>query len=204
MAAEIARRTGFGVVIASGFALEPDTRADPGRRDQVNRPTEGAPGRPPAGERASAEAWRVDGHFERRVLAIAGGPLQLYVELHGSGRRESAARIEVATVGLDADDAWRIRTLLELVRDARVGSQPGSPRLAVLVEPVERVRYLASGAGQASLLRHPVRALHIEIPRSARTEWRALYTDVLAQFVAEAALLFVGASGPGGRPSARP
>jgi len=44
--AELGRRTGFGVVIATGFNLEPDTRERVGRRYQVNRPLEGTPGRP--------------------------------------------------------------------------------------------------------------------------------------------------------------
>src|SRR5438552_1625376 len=48
IAADLGRRTGFGIVIATGFAIEPDTRERAGRRDQVNRPTEGVPGRPPA------------------------------------------------------------------------------------------------------------------------------------------------------------
>src|SRR5215470_16869780 len=38
MVVEIGRRTGFGVVVATGFSLEPDTRAGSGRRYQVNRP----------------------------------------------------------------------------------------------------------------------------------------------------------------------
>src|SRR2546427_7567677 len=50
IAADLGRRTGFGIVIATGFAIEPDTRERAGRREQVNRPTEGAPGRPPAEE----------------------------------------------------------------------------------------------------------------------------------------------------------
>src|SRR5439155_1108962 len=54
IAAEVARRTGFGLVVATGFNLEPDTRERPGRRYQVNRPFEGAPSRPPSEDTASA------------------------------------------------------------------------------------------------------------------------------------------------------
>src|SRR2546423_5911460 len=46
MAAEIARRTGFGLVVATGFNVESDSSERPGRRYQVNRPVEGVPGRP--------------------------------------------------------------------------------------------------------------------------------------------------------------
>src|SRR6267378_7935507 len=76
--AELGRRTGFGVVIATGFNLEPDTRERPGRRYQVNRPLEGAPSRPPSEETASAGARLVYETFERRVREIAQGPLRFY------------------------------------------------------------------------------------------------------------------------------
>lgn len=198
IAAEIAQRTGFGLVVASGFSLEPDTPQHPGRRYQVNRPTEGIPGRSPREETESPEARRVYLEFERRVREVARAPLALYVEIHGNGRRETAGQLEIATVGLDALDAWRIRTLLELVRDARVRAHPGAPRLAVRVEPIDPIRYTASGAKQTGILRQAERALHIEIPRSARTEWRALYTEVLAQFLAETAQSLVRVPPAGG------
>jgi hypothetical protein len=190
IAAALAQRTGFGLVVASGFVLEADTSGRPGRRYQVNRPTEGVPGRPPAEEIATAAAGQVYAEFERRVLETAGAPLALYVEIHGNANRESAGRIEIATAGFDRDDAWRLRTLLELIRDARLRGVPEAPRLAVLVEPVDPLRYTASAAKQSGLLRLPRRALHIEIPRAARRDWRPLYTGVLADFLGQAAALF--------------
>src|ERR1051326_6925723 len=57
-AAELARRTGFALVVAAGFAIDPDTRQGPGRRFQVNRPYEGAPGRPPTEDVASRSEER--------------------------------------------------------------------------------------------------------------------------------------------------
>src|SRR2546425_11554103 len=90
IAAELGRRTGFGVVVATGFGLEPDTRERPGRRYQVNRPFEGAPSRPPSEDTASAGARLVYETFERRVRETAQGPLRFYAEIHGNNRRESA------------------------------------------------------------------------------------------------------------------
>src|SRR5256712_13817949 len=66
IAAEVARRTGFGLVVATGFNLEPDTRERPGRRYQVNRPLEGAPSRPPSEGTATAGAPLGYDPFERR------------------------------------------------------------------------------------------------------------------------------------------
>src|SRR5438045_4084920 len=56
IAAEVARRTGFGLVVATGFNLEADTREAPGRRHPASRP---AP--PPATESS------------RRTAASGGG-----------------------------------------------------------------------------------------------------------------------------------
>lgn len=204
VAAELARRTGFGLVVASGFGLEGDGSGRPGRRYEVNRPTEGVPGRPPAEEVATPGAAQVYAEFERRVLETAGAPLGLYVEIHGNGNRESAGRIEIATVGLDRDDAWRVRTLLELIRDARLRGEPSAPRLEVLVEPLDPIRYTASAAKQSGVLRLPRRALHIEIPRAARTKWRPLYTGILADFLGQARALLDGAPPAAGPPRDKP
>src|SRR5207249_9148764 len=90
-----------GLVVATGFTLEPDRPDGPGRRYQVNRPMEGVPGRPAAQEVSSDGARRVYEAYEQRVRAVAQGPLAFYVEIHGNNRREAAQRIEIATVGTD-------------------------------------------------------------------------------------------------------
>ncbi len=189
IAEEVARRTGFGLVVATGFALEPDTPEGPGRRYQVNRPLEGVPGRPPGDEVATEAARRVYEAYERRVREVAQGPLRFYVEIHGNNRGVAAGRIEIATVGVDATAAARLRTLLELVRDAHLRARPGAPRLEVRVEPADPLVYTASGAKRAGILRLPERALHIELPRAARREWREVYAAILADFLREAAAL---------------
>jgi hypothetical protein len=189
MAAEIARRTGFGLVVATGFALEPDTKDQPGRRFQVNRPFDGIPGRGPADERATPDARSVYEEYERRVRETARGALRFYVEIHGNNRRDTATRIEIATVGVDHAHAVQLRTLLELTRDAHLRSHREAPRLDVLVEPADRVFYAAGGAKRDGILRWPDRALHIELPRIARHEFRDVYTAILVDFLTEAVAL---------------
>jgi hypothetical protein len=185
----IARRTGFGLVVATGFALEPDTKEQPGRRFQVNRPFDGIPGRGPADERATPEARAVYEEYERRVRDTARGALRFYVEIHGNNRLETATRIEIATVGIDAAHALQLRTLLELTRDAHLRGHRQAPRLDVLVEPADRVFYAAGGAKREGMLRWPERALHIELPRAVRHEFRDVYTAILADFLTEAIAL---------------
>jgi hypothetical protein len=182
---ELARRTGFGLVVATYADL------DSGRRLNVNRPTEGLQGASPSQEVATEQARQVFEAYVGRVKDVAQGPLLLYVELHGNGRNESAGRIEIATVGVSREEAWRLRTLLELVRDAHLGGKPEVPRLDVLVEPLDRLYYTASAAKQVGILRLPQWAIHIELPRAARTSGREAYTDVLADFLSQASGLLL-------------
>src|SRR5712691_4839407 len=130
--AELGRRTGFGVVIATGFNLEPDTRERAGRRYQVNRPLEGTPGQPPSDEVVSDIARHVYEAYERRVREVARGPLAFYAEIHGNNHRDATNRIEIATVGVDRDEAFRLRALLELIRDAHLRVNREAPRLEIL------------------------------------------------------------------------
>jgi hypothetical protein len=184
--AELGRRTGFGVVIATGFNIEPDTRERAGRRYEVNRPLEGLPGRPPSEEVATEGARRVYEAYERRVREAAQGPIAFYAEIHGNSHPDAANRIEIATVGVDRAEAERLRTLCELIRDAHLRADRDAPRLEVLVEPADTVRYAATGAKRAGILRLPRQALHIELPRAARVEWRETYTAILADFLVQA------------------
>ena len=183
---ELGRRTGFGVVVATGFNLEPDTGESPGRRYQVNRPFEGTPGRPPSEDVESDAARRIYDAYEQRVRETAQEPLTFYVEIHGNNHRDVADRIEIATVGVDLDEATRLRTLLELIRDAHLGANREAPRLQIFVEPANTLRYAASGAKRDGILKLPKRALHVELPRAARTEWRELYVAILADFLLQA------------------
>lgn len=185
---ELARRTGFGLVVATGYG-ERDARR---HRLNVNRPTEGAPGSSPAEEVHTESARVAYEAYVSRVREVAQGPLRLYVEVHGSGRHENAGRIEIATVGVSRDEAWMLRTLLELIRDAYLGGDPEIPRLDVLVEPLDRISYTASAVKQIGILRLPERAMHLELPRVARAHHgREAYTAVLADFLAQAARLLL-------------
>ena len=161
VARELATRTGFGLVVGKSSAA-----------------------RQPSGEDAP-------GTFQayRRLLADAAqGPLRLYVEVGGDGDRASAGRVQVASTGLSPDDAWRLKTLFELIRDARV--QKPTPRLLMLVDSrtanLQAVQVSApAGAPGAQ------RALRIDLPRAARTTYREAYTNVLAAFLTESATFLV-------------
>jgi hypothetical protein len=144
MAGEIARRTGFGLVVASA--------SEPGRGDAA---------------------------YEQRVLETAQGPLRFYAEIHGGERRGCEGRLDIGTVGVDAEQALRLRALAELIRDAHLRANREVQRLDVQVEP----------AARDGVLRWPQRALQIELPRCPRRDWRDTYTAILADFLAQAVTL---------------
>ena len=182
---DLAKLSGFGQVVATGYSqLDAE-----GRRYHVNRPTEGVPGAAARLEVETAPARRIYEAYRRRVTEVAQGPLRLYVEVHGNGRVESAGRFEIATVGVSRDDAWRLKTLLELIRDARLPADGDVPRLDVWMEPLDPLWYTASAAKRSGLMGQTTVAMHIEMPRAARTTYREVYTTVLADFLIQSAAL---------------
>jgi hypothetical protein len=188
---ELARSTGFGAVVARGFG-KIDAQ---GRRYNVNRPTESVAGDPPSSEGETEAARRVHDGYSRSVAEAAQGPLRFYVEIHGNGHQDTVGRVEIATVGLTMEDAWRLKTLLELVRDAHLRGQPDAPKLEILVEPVDALRYSASVSKSGGLLGRSEKALHIELPKAARTTYREVYTAMLADFLTQWAELQASAMG---------
>jgi hypothetical protein len=187
MGRELAKLTGFSLVVVTGY-----THVDAaGRRYNVNRPTESQPGAAARQEVETEPARQVYQTYRRQVADAAQGPLRLYVEVHGNGREESAGRMEIATVGLSRDDAWRLKTLLEMIRDARLPAEGAVPRLDVWMEPQDSLWYTASAAKQSGILAQARLALHIELPRAARTTYREAYTTVLADFLIQSAALLL-------------
>lgn len=187
MGRELAKLTGFSLVVVTGY-----THVDAaGRRYNVNRPTESEPGAAARQEVETEPARQVYRTYRRQVADAAQGPLRLYVEVHGNGRQESAGRVEIATVGVSRDDAWRLKTLLEMIRDARLPADGDVPRLDVWMEPQDALWYTASAAKQSGILAQTRLALHIELPRAARTTYREAYTTVLADFLIQSAALLL-------------
>ena len=191
---DLARRTGFGAVVATGFGNVDGQ----GRRYNVNRPTVGVPGEPPRSEGETEAAHRVFDAYGRSVAEAAQGLLRVYVEVHGNGHQDTAGRVEIATVGLSREDAWRLKTLLELVRDAHLRARPDAPKLEILVDPVDTLRYTASASKSGGILGRSEKALHIELPKVARTTYRDTYTAMLGDFLTQWADL------PAAAPAAAP
>lgn len=159
--ARVARLTGAGALIATGFCAARTA----GVRLNVNRPTEGA-SRRVSEETSTGRAIAVHAAYLRRVRAAARGPLGLYLEVHGNSRPLTAARIEVATAGIDRRMANRLKEATHRAV-ATLGEAAGVP-LALSIEPVDALHLTASAARRWPPFSEARRALHVELPRAAR------------------------------------
>jgi hypothetical protein len=177
---DLARLTGFGVVVAN----RPDTGAGQGDVESTRSSGQGAD---PAPLFAGA---RLDPSYQRQVQDAARGPLELYIEVRGDGRAERGPRVEIDTLGLSTEEAWQLKTLFELIRDARVDGR-SVPRLPVGVEPAGP---RAPTPGSVGSLIAPRRALRIDLPRLARTSYRQVYTELLGDFLVQSATILIPAS----------
>jgi len=161
VARELASRTGFGLVVVRDSAARQQSHEDAA---------------------SASETYR------RLVADAAQGPLRLYVEIRSDGDRASAGRVQVATTGLSADDAWRLKTLFELIRDARV--QKPTPRLEMLVESrtanLQTVQVWAPPGALGAQ-----RGVRIDLPLAARATYRETYVNVLTAFLTESATFVV-------------
>jgi hypothetical protein len=172
--------TGAGTVIATGFC----GRRTGGVRLNVNRPTEGV-GRDEGGERPTARARAVHAGYVERVRLLASGGLRVYCEVHGNRQPATAERIEIATAGVDAAVARRIREMAR-VPLAALGARCGAG-LALAIEPDDRLYFTASSARRWPPFAEAGRVLHVELPRAARRpEARGLAAAFVAALVAAA------------------
>ena len=121
--------------------------------------------------------------YERAVRQAAGGPVGFLVEIRGLDGAPCAGQIEIATVGVSAELAVRLRALAELNSDV--------VRLPVVVDDADGVTDPVVG-GADGVQRWPPRTLQIALPRCARRDWRETYGAILADFVTQAAALPAG------------
>jgi hypothetical protein len=185
LAIAAARRLGAGYVVARRFTIN-------GTRINVNRPTEDA-FVACARERRTARAKEVYDLYTRTVsTAAAGRPLRLYVEIHGNSDFRTAQMIEIATTGISRGQAQSVSdeypAMLARVRKL----MPAYPEIALRIEPLDRVVFVAACVKSVGIAATDLvpRALHIELPRSARAKesqdgTALLITDIVRELLGE-------------------
>lgn len=161
---EVARMLGAGYVIARSFASSSS-------RINVNRPTEGA-GRTCEKERHTERARDVYDEYVRLVgKSCDGKPLRLYVEIHGHTSLAFPNRIEIATTGISLEEARLLKERFPVFLKQVKAAYPAYPKLMLRMEPFDKIFFGARCNKTIGYLstRSVERALHMEIPRSART-----------------------------------
>jgi hypothetical protein len=175
---QVSYRTAMAAVVTKGFT---PTECG-GWRIDVNRPTER---RYPtdAVERVTDRSHEVYREYSRRVLAMARGALNLYIEMHQNG---SEPTIEVATVGISKQQAVAVKNTFEKIRDRALVTRPNIAKIDLAIEPVDRIAIGAWAAKERGLLGLAKRGYHFELPAQKifyREETRRAYFEILTQLV---------------------
>jgi hypothetical protein len=170
----ISYEMGVAAVIARGFT----PMQTPGWRINVNRPSER---HYPGGEIeiASKRARKVYEKFRESVLEAARGELELYVDIHQNGTQPD---IEVATVGISAQEARKIKDLYRGIRDRHLTGVPHVKSVQLRIEPVDQLQIGAWAAKEQGILRLARKSLHFELPVYETLETaaaREAYTRIL-------------------------
>jgi len=165
LAIAAARRLGAGYVVARRFTVN-------GTRINVNRPTEDA-FVACVRERRTARAKEVYDLYTRTVrTAAAGRPLRLYVEIHGNSDWRTAQSIEIATTGISGSQAQSVSDGYPAMLARARTLMPAYPEIALRIEPLDRLVFVAACLKSVGIVATDLvpRALHIELPRSARAK----------------------------------
>lgn len=129
----------------------------------VNRPTEGVRIKE---TQFTARASIVYAKYLKRIRRLSPR-VGFYVEIHGHDNPSLANSIEISTVGLTDSQAHYIKEQFEEVfREEQLG------HLEVRLDKFEEIHYKASHARDFGVLSFISPAIHIEFPRSARTDHR--------------------------------
>jgi hypothetical protein len=115
----------------------------------------------------------------------------LYVEVHGNSSPLSVFRIELATTGISRDEALRLKDAFPDIIHGVRRQVPTYPRLALLVEPIDKLFFTSTGAKTFGIMADPLvpKALHFELPAGIR---RSEMIDATAGLVAAIAAAAAG------------
>ena len=178
IAKQLGYRTGLATVIARGFS---PTEAG-GWRINVNRPTEKSYLAPDF-EVSSSRSREIFAAFKKTALGAAGGDLRLYFDVHQYGYDNT---IQIATVGVNARQALRIKEAYHRIRDRLLIDTTGINRVDLLIEPFDQIEIGAWPAKYRGILSVARQSLHIELPLHSALrsrESRELYTGVIAELI---------------------
>jgi hypothetical protein len=183
---QISYRTGMAAVIANGFT----PTETPGWRINVNRPSER---HYPGGgiEIGSGRAKAVYDIFRETVLKASQGELKLHVDIHQNGTQRD---IEVATIGISADEARRIKSIYHGARDLVLASASRVAAVDLRIEPIDEIEIGAWAAKAGGILGLAKKSLHFELPlyeTLGTAKARDAYSRILVRLLNGASALLV-------------
>jgi hypothetical protein len=131
-----------------------------GRYINVTRPTEKLGGTS-NNEAPTTRALHVYEEYLSQIYLLNKAP-KLYVEVHGNSRNESKDRIEIATVGINGDQAKRVKLILQNAISSTKLTQ------SIAIENIDYIYYHATSSKARGSLSEIKPALHFEFPRGSR------------------------------------
>lgn len=175
LAKAISERTGAGLVVAYGFKS---------RRLSVTQPL--VTSRPYPSEASGAfERVSVFREYRRMLRMAARGTLELYLGIRNTDEPELADRIEVATSGLTHEEARAVKESYLRIRD-RMTDGNGGAKLALMIEPADRISWRTAGVKHHGVLLYAERGMNLRVPSSLHGKpLEAIYGEILGQWIDE-------------------
>lgn len=164
--------TGAGLVAAYGFKA---------RRLSVSQPVVSLNPSPVAGGPLRQRSVFRD--YRSILRKAAGGDVELYIGVHRSKEKDVADRIEVATSGLTFEEARALKETYDQIRDQLIKGRQ-IPRFIMRIEPLDRIRWRASGEKHHGILLSAAKGLNLRVPEFSSPEVaEGLYTQILSRWI---------------------
>ncbi|MBI2358511.1 MAG: hypothetical protein HYV04_06330 [Deltaproteobacteria bacterium] len=176
LAISVSDRTGAGLVVAYGFKS---------RRLGVAQPV--ARSRPyPAAADGAFRAASVFTEYTKILRMAARGELQVYIGIHKTDEVALADRVEVATSGLTYEQARALKESYLRIQDRLTHGDEGS-KLALMIEPLDRISWRVGGVKHHGVLLFAQRGLDVRLPPAfGAGPSGALRSEILSRWIEEA------------------
>lgn len=172
-ARSISKRTGAGFLIASGFTSKRLAVTEPLVR--VSAVASNDP----------LDRGSIYREFKTLLRQTADGNVKLYIGVRSAARTDGVARIEVATSGFTFEQLAILKESFTRIRDEAL-SGSSIPKIAIAVEPLEKISWRVSGVKHHGVLMFAERGLNLRLPESlSAAAAESSYVKILSAWIAE-------------------
>jgi hypothetical protein len=168
----LSKRTGAGFLIASGFAS---------KQLPVTQPRVGSI----PSSVASSERGSIYREFKTLLRHTVNGDVKLYIGVRSAAQPIGADRIEVATSGFTFEQLAILKESFVRIRDEAL-SASSLPKIAIAVEPLDKIAWRVSGVKDHGVLIFAERGLNLRLPEILSTAAaEPTYARILSAWIAE-------------------